>query len=80
MTASQDAIKDAYALVMASLLDDTEGSDVIKANADLAEVCGILADTVGELFRSVSRVLVPGGDPLVLLARVRAALAAEDGI
>jgi hypothetical protein len=80
MTASQDSIRDAYAMVQCALLDDAEGSAAIKANAaDLGEVAGVLADTVAELFRSVSRALVPGSDPMTLLARVRAALAGEDG-
>jgi hypothetical protein len=77
MTASGDSIRDAYALVQCSLNDDQEGARVIKDAADLGEVAGVLADTVAELFRSVSRVLVPDGDPMTLLARVREALAGE---
>jgi hypothetical protein len=80
MTATADSIRDAYALVQCSLNGDEEGSSVIKANvADLAATAGVLADTVAELFRSLSRVLVPDGDPMTLLARVRTALAAEKG-
>lgn len=79
MTATADSIRDAYALVQCSLRDDQEGSDVIKANAaDPGEVAGVLADVVAELFRVHARVLVPDGDPLILLDRVREALAAED--
>jgi hypothetical protein len=81
MTATPDSIRDAYALVQCSLTGDEEGSRVIRENAaDLGEVTGVLADTVGELFKALSRALVPGGDPLALLARVRAALAGEGGI
>ena len=81
MTATADSIRDAYALVQCSLRDDQEGSDVIKANAaDPGEVAGVLADVVAELFRSLSRVLVPDGDPLKLLDRVRSGLTREDGM
>jgi hypothetical protein len=46
----------------------------IKANAaDLGEVAGVLADTLGEALKAISRV-PPGGDPMVLLPRIRAAL------
>jgi hypothetical protein len=80
MTASPDSIRDALALVLSSLRNDQEGSDVIKANAaEPGEVAGCLADIVAELFRVHARALVPDGDPLVLLDRVREALAAEDG-
>jgi len=80
MTAAPDSIRDACALVLCSLRDDAEGSGVIKANAaDLGEVAGVLADVVAELFRSLSRVL-PGGDPVTLLDRVREGLAGDDGM
>jgi hypothetical protein len=79
--ATADAVRDAYALVQCSLTGDEEGSRVIRENAaDLGEVTGVLADTVAELFRSVSRALVPADGPLTLLARVRAVLAGEGGM
>jgi hypothetical protein len=62
--------------VRCSLLDDKEGSGVIKANAaDLGEVAEVLSDVVAELFRVQARALVPDGDPLTLLDRVRSGLA-----
>jgi hypothetical protein len=77
MTAMPDSIQDACALVQCSLRGDAEGAGVIKTNAaDLGEAAGILADVVGELFRSLSRVL-PGGDPQQLLERVREGLAGD---
>jgi hypothetical protein len=78
MRASADSIRDAYALVQCSLNDDRPGHDAVLACCDQAEVAGVLADTVAELFRSVSRVL-SDGDPHVLLARVRDGLASEGG-
>jgi len=80
MTASPDSVRDAFGLVLCSLRDDKEGSDVIKANAaDLGEVAGVLADTVAELFRVHARVLADG-DPLTLLDRVRAGLTGDGGM
>ena len=80
MTASQDSIRDsirdALALVMCSLTCDDEGAAAIKANmTSPGEVAGVLADVVAELFRVHARALVPDGDPLALLDRVRAGLA-----
>ena len=51
----------------------------IKANAaDLGEVAVVLAGTLGEALKAISRVLA-GGDPMVLLPRMRAALDEADG-
>ena len=62
-----------------SLNGDDPGADAVKANADdLGEVAGVLADTVAELFRVISRVL-SDGDPLALLDRVRTGLAEAGG-
>lgn len=65
---------------MTSLLDDDEGAAAIKANmTSPAEVAGVLADVVAELFRVHARVLTDG-DPLALLDRVRAGLTGRDGL
>lgn len=80
MTATPDSVRDALALVLCSLADDAEGSAVVKANAaDPGEVAGVLADVAAELLRAHARVLVPDGDPMTLLARVRAGLAGDGG-
>lgn len=74
----REHVADAFALVQAALRDDREGADAVLANCDVRAVAEVLADVLGEALKAISRAL-SDGDPLVLLGRMRAALAAEGG-
>ena len=79
MFVTDDAVRDAFALVLCALRGDEEGSRAVRSAADLGEVAETLAFLVGGLLRAVSPACAGGDDPLKLLDRLRDGLAGEDG-